>query len=393
MKKWFYFLWMSGFFFPYLQADVSPEKINQAIRQGVSYIIQEQSSKGSWSGEHADDYPMGKTALALLALLKSDIPYNHPVIVKGLKSLQKIPFQKTYSVALYLMLMETKFQAQLKFMPPKYWEKSKKIGPFRLLATPAEKKRVLKAASWLVSHRSSKSWGYPRSDEDNSNTQYAMLGLAAAERMGIATNKKVYFKVMDHFISTQEKEGDEVVFFKVPAADEPISSLQRKDLEKKKARLQNQKKAYLLYPSGSPLKARGWGYREANPATGSMTTAGIACMVICKAHLENSRTRLWKKLLPQVNASIRDGCAWITQNFRVDGNPNGGNLFYYLYGLERAGILAGVIQFGSHDWYRKGAEHILGKQKENGQIGGGVVDTCFALLFLRRATVPMRTND
>ena len=37
----------------------------------------------------------------------------------------------------------------------------------------------------------------------------------------------------------------------------------------------------------------------------------------------------------------------------------------YLYGLERVGDLAGRRLIGSHDWYREGADWLLGAQRED----------------------------
>lgn len=72
----------------------------------------------------------------------------------------------------------------------------------------------------------------------------------------------------------------------------------------------------------------------------------------------------------------------------------------YLYGLERAGDLLGLRFFGKHDWYREGAEFLIGAQQAGGSWPGvakgapnahgetELLRTCFALLFLKRATIP-----
>jgi len=71
--------------------------------------------------------------------------------------------------------------------------------------------------------------------------------------------------------------------------------------------------------------------------------------------------------------------------------------YYYLYGLERAGILYGTETFGSHEWYPEGAEFLLANQRADGAwiskdnaYANAVWDTCFAILFLRRATRPLQ---
>ena len=69
--------------------------------------------------------------------------------------------------------------------------------------------------------------------------------------------------------------------------------------------------------------------------------------------------------------------------------------YYFMYGLERAGMLYGTERMGKHWWYSEGAEELLRRQKPSGAWGGGffprqvVIDTCFAILFLRRATEPL----
>jgi hypothetical protein len=69
-------------------------------------------------------------------------------------------------------------------------------------------------------------------------------------------------------------------------------------------------------------------------------------------------------------------------------------LSYYLYALERAGMLTGVEKIGSHDWYAEGAKYLLDHQRADGSWPGGeeeeaVWNTCFAILFLKRSTRPL----
>jgi hypothetical protein len=54
---------------------------------------------------------------------------------------------------------------------------------------------------------------------------------------------------------------------------------------------------------------------------------------------------------------------------------------------------------GAHEWYPEGAEFLLAKQRAGGTWSGDSLmsllpdagpDTCFAILFLRRATKPVR---
>ena len=61
-------------------------------------------------------------------------------------------------------------------------------------------------------------------------------------------------------------------------------------------------------------------------------------------------------------------------------------VYYFLYGLERAGKLYGTEKFGRNGWTASGAEYLLKNQEPTGAWNKSSVDTCFALLFLQRAT-------
>jgi hypothetical protein len=51
------------------------------------------------------------------------------------------------------------------------------------------------------------------------------------------------------------------------------------------------------------------------------------------------------------------------------------------------GILSHSRFLGPKDWYLEGAEHLMAEQDDaGGWHGGDVVDTCFALLFLKRSS-------
>ena len=131
----------------------------------------------------------------------------------------------------------------------------------------------------------------------------------------------------------------------------------------------------------------------------------------------------------QLDQASWDAIAWLTTNYAVDRNPypatfgfagappgalpppaaglqDGPWHGYYLYGLERAMVIAGKRYLGDHDWYREGAEILLEAQQRDGSWSKGtrkrakgrgnaatmagsdpLTDTCFALLFLKRATL------
>jgi hypothetical protein len=103
--------------------------------------------------------------------------------------------------------------------------------------------------------------------------------------------------------------------------------------------------------------------------------------------------------------SVRDGMAWLSERFAVTGNPQEekGKVspewhYYWLYAVERVGMLYGSAQIGRHDWSGTGARYLVEKQQADGSWGEGkyhgspapVLDTCCAILFLRRVTRPLQ---
>lgn len=149
--------------------------------------------------------------------------------------------------------------------------------------------------------------------------------------------------------------------------------------------------------SGAGLRARGWGYSTTKPkpneaethAYGSMTTAGIACLLICKTELLLAK-KMDNKLLAETDSAIADGFAWLWQNWYIPANPKAKGFFdyYWLYGLERAAEMNGMTHIGDKDWYKEGAEYIC--TNRNRAIDGCYAeDVSFALLFLNRATIAM----
>ena len=243
---------------------------------------------------------------------------------------------------------------------------------------------------WLVSHRAEGKnvWRYPApaSDgaEDLSNTQYALLALQAASRCGIEVGASVYEKALAYLFENQAKTGPEVVRWIPNPSYEPG--------------LENDR--YGPFMGGPKDRARGFAYLPGLEAyTGSMTTAGIAALASAKDRLR-ALNRLEKDVERKIDASLVDACAWLGKEFAVKANPGGGGWhYYYLYGLERAGAMTGLRYFGKHEWYREGAEFLLHAQEpdggwpayagpENAKMQFRTVESCFALLFLRRASVP-----
>jgi hypothetical protein len=121
------------------------------------------------------------------------------------------------------------------------------------------------------------------------------------------------------------------------------------------------------------------------------TLAGLAALEELAAKRPATLAVLRKKQRERVAAE-----QWLALRFEPDRNPYGprawtpGWIFEYLWAIERYGGLTGQSELAGRDWYTEGAELLVGLQAKDGAWGRHTEDICFALLFLRRATLSSR---
>jgi hypothetical protein len=375
-------------------------QVNAAIDKGAKWVhewLKQQQARGDGKYIFAvepTNQDLGRLSLVLLTLVKCGIEHNDPAVKKGVQdALDWHVRQKTvgggiytYSVSLFLLMLDAYYN------PP-----SGEPGDKRY-AAPTHKKckypkeieeRIRELVAWLVEKQAENIWRYPGSlgvgpDQDLSNTQYALLALQAAGRCNIDAPAATYKKALEYLFSTQEPDGpEEPRWIENPAYEEGAGDRYGK-----------------FMPAGK-AKARGWRY-IATPDTaytGSMTTAGVASLAIARERL-GALGELDQDTKSKIDHALVDGMAWLAHNFTVEKNPGqGGWHYYYLYGLERVGAFTGLRYVGKHDWYREGAELLLKQQEPSGawpwpsqgegaKLTEQLIESCFALLFLRRATVP-----
>jgi len=343
-------------------------RVQEALLKGSNYLLIHQRDDGSWASPYGASYPMGPTALAVLALLKSGVPPGHPRVEKAFSYLRGLPLERTYEVGILLMALDARYDPA---PDPFAAEEVDRYGQ-RVVAEPCADLISKEDLAWmkqgvdfLVKSKTSICWRYPSGGYDLSNTQYALLGLKAADRCGLKVPTSVWLDSLSFLLGQQEADGPEV-----------------------EVRANEVRGAYRIEWK-EKAKARGFRYAEAATArTGSMTTAGAACLMICQSMLWKSR-KFSAEERQRTRTGVRDALAWMQLHFDVTRNPQGPPQwhYYYLYGLERMGILAHTRYLGRADWYLEGAELLLHDQDASGSWwDGDVVDTCFALLFLKRSS-------
>jgi len=360
------------------------KSVNGAIWRGAAWLLTQQASNGAWTSGYDNSYPAATTALCYHTLRVCGVPRNDPQMENAYARLRE-----QYSTAVRRSQLRT-YTAAVVMMAVEDHARGDMIGsavaggrePENRKAAQADREWMEELVQFLrVNQRRDGVWHYGivglrrprnRGGYDHSNTQYALLGLKAARRMGVHVEPLLFRRTLDHLIKAQEKRGPRVARF------DGRSRQRSRDMH---------------YDH-----ARGWGYTDlpkpkGGGAYGSMTAGSLGALVICRSELIGTQGYP-DHVDENAEQSIWHGLAWLGKNFSVKGNPEmGGWHYYYLYALERAGVLAGVDYVARHDWYGEGAKFLLGQQDRRGswnEGGGRELATCFALLFLKRGTIPVR---
>ncbi len=364
--------------------SVDQKAVDEAIRKGAEFL-----KAGFTPGDHNPN-----TELVLLTLLHAGESLNDPAVSAALEYVKKLnitalPFkEKTYRVSLAAMCLEhvnkAAFQDRLaafaKFLICNQcvngqWAYGENVEGF----VPSGGGGTVETggggdkpggsrtgrettAMRKVKVECERPIGPPTGD--HSNTQFALLGLRACAEAAIEIPKEVWNKALRILEQGQRLDGG------------------------------------WSYSYPSPLDAAaGSKVTDAGASYGSMSCSGVCGLIICRYYLGQ---KSWKG-----DPAIQKGLEWIGTNFTVKENakfadnpapnhPGGGAVwhYYYLYALERTGMLAGVEKFGARKWYSNGARFLLKEQKPEGSwasaLGDSIVqDTCFAILFLKKATKPI----
>jgi len=362
-------------------------EVGKAIDRGVAWLKPRQEADGGFPTFQS--WRLGVTALVCLTLAECGVPREDPVLDKALSWIahQMVP-TKTYERALALMAFERAYT-------PVSEEALLKSGAIHTRVrnlTPERRAWCEKAAqALLVDVVGPGEWGYPAAPRstlpfDSSNTQYGALGLRAASRLGIPISETTWVGLIRHFDLVREKKGPRATIsllhegVRPPAPGQtaaPSAAAEKVD-----------EVAGFLY---APRDAHSWT---------SMTCAGIASLELARFELDRTKSPKWTPpLAAQVDKEILGGWAWLDRHWGVDRHaekPGDDWHLYALYSLERAGVFSRVKTVNGKDWYFEGAMWLLRNQAPEGtwdeRGADKQVGTCFALLFLKRATPPL-TNE
>ena len=172
---------------------MTKEDVERAIRDGARFLKQVSRDDGSWD-DLSPQAKTGTTSLVTLALLTSGEKADSPHIRKALDFLRRFgpdDLRSTYAIALQTMV-------------------------FAAAEPERDQLRMVANVTWLESAQLRTGqrglagcWTYTEVPQggDNSNTQYALLGLNAASEAGVPVKPEVWALARQYWEKAQRRDG------------------------------------------------------------------------------------------------------------------------------------------------------------------------------------------
>lgn len=366
---------------------VDQAKVDEAIEKGVKFIQTQfgqlsNPMQMTWEPSSPGSKRHSLIPIAVLTLKHGGVDPSDDVFQKMLNKMLADPIETTYTAAVQAMALQ-------KIDPEKYQERIAQCAQYLL-------DNQCKNGQWCYGHLTNVGQIPPAKEEtaggsggnkfstgskkggeeppkkvkkiyltrrnhntcpqgDNSNSQYAALGLRAAIECNVVIPQETLTLALSYWERSQRADGG--------------------------------------WTYGQPDMVNGMKINDpfsVKTSYGSMTMGGYGSVAILKYLLKQEFRRD-----PRILAAID----WVSKNWKVEENPGNPKFYhyYFLYAMERGGDLTRHEKFGSHDWYFEGATWLIAHQGADGSWKSNSVEpeqvaalsTCFAVLFLKRATVPL----
>jgi hypothetical protein len=377
-----------------------PAGVNQAIDRGVAYLKGLQRPDGTWPRDE-----VGATALAGLALLECRVPADDPAVRKAADVVRAaaVSLTHTYSISLSLLFLdrlgdpddvplieslgvrllagqnsvggwdyscpaipEAERQRLTSLLARRAASAARQAPaePVRTGRTERELPGEIREQLRLLDQQAARQATEKPGRDDNSNTHFATLALWVARRHGLPIERAVTLLYRRFRVSQNPENGGWGYSFSAPDA-----------------------KGKVHEKSTAPMTCAG--------LIGLAVAHGVARDVAAAA--ADSRPPREPTKDPAIRAGLFALGTAIghpvgdRKNRQVPVLPPGGKDYYFLWAVERVATAYGLETIGKKDWYAWGAEVLVANQQADGSWPGeyaaGGVDTCFALLFLRRANL------
>jgi len=386
-------------------AAVDKAAIDRAVEGGVTALRQMQGGDGTWPHQE-----IGATALAGLTLLECGVPAEDRAVRQAADAVRSagITTVATYSIALSLLFLDRLGDpddvpliesltvrllagqngsggwsyicpdigaAEVRRLTTALRQRKELVGRRALPELPAAKRRTVQDLApeiqqqlKLINRLGPRPAG--PGDSDNSNTQFATLALWVGRRHGLPVDAAVA-RVVTRFRGSQH--GDGGWGYKAGASPGHHGHLAGSTATMTCAGLLGLAVGHGVSIERAQEKDR---KVQGERAVGADRNLQLGLLALASAITPPPANRA-----PVVPLAGRGGRRDLA----------GGRTFYFLWSLERVAVALGLDAISGKDWYGWGSAVALASQQPDGSWQGAYgrsgADTCFALLFLRRANL------
>jgi len=209
---------------------------------------------------------------------------------------------------------------------------------------------------------------------DNAQAFYGLLGLWAAEELGVSVDRRLW-QAMDFHWRKAQQVGDE---------GEPAGWARGfYNLDVPQSMEANQRNALRnLQASGQPDLM--------------MTAAGTLALTVTERYLGTPEDRRNLKLPSGASGKDREeGLRWLRENFTMTGDASDHEWYYRMWMMQQLGLATGVRNFNGVDWIRDVTAEMINRQnddglwRDEGRVQPDAVSTAFGLLYVSATLNPV----
>lgn len=366
------------------QGSGLPEQINKAIDKGVAFLkkhYQTTKNIGVFGGLEAK-FRTGARALGGWTLLESGVPAQDEVVKELADETRQaaVSMDQTYNISVAIIFLDKLGdpgdKPLIQNLALRLLAGQNQLGGWTYTCPVPSQAEQGRLNEWVQAMKAKRDQGQeiklkerkPKELHQDLVQQYQRLQVGAA---GPVTdmrgdNSNTHFAMMALWVAHR---NDVPVHKALAAADQRFRNFPNKDGSW----------GYMLQDPKFPSLIQG--PTEKHP---SMTCIGLLGLALGQAHLEKPKN------LTQ-DPAVKKALTILSKYLEAGPPEKDGNFFYFLFSLERMSVIYDLKKVGETDWYHWGARHLVDTQAMDGSWPGAyrqfTADTCFALLFLKRANI------
>ncbi|QJW99701.1 hypothetical protein [Frigoriglobus tundricola] len=393
---------------PSVASGATPDEIKRSIKAGADALRTRYERGAPGGGVGAGGgigasgvNQVGTTCLVGLALLEAGAPVNDTAVKAITATVRDAAYSQTntYSIALCLMYLDRLGEPAdvpaIQMLAVRLLVGQTSAGGWGYVCIPAvpadveQRLRAMRPGAAGKLHPDVEKYGQAltaaaqqtgAAGGDNSNTQFAVLGVWMSRKHGVPVDNALDL-VEKRFAATQDQQTGSWPYSGGAAPGSPAmycagllgmaTGVARREERRLKAELQAGPK-----PDGKPADP------FYNPPAGAAPQKQ-------PARPADGRDLVVQRAFTGLGASFDD----LARNKKLLSGQvaHGHGDYYFLWSLERAGVVYGVDKVGGIDWYAVGSSALLQAQGQNGLWSpagyGADVNSAFAILFLCKSNL------